>query len=415
MAINNEENYKIDPENISNYIVWFHNDVNAHVENLIKNGLGIDVEFASFKSNGDLVEMKKLPLLNRPDVLVCQDGTKLPIEVKQALESSGCKIAYATSKPRERITQSFQNEVFELTSEEITTDVIKGENVVEKKQTKKDFACEKILEMCQLSNVSKLYKIIEKDSKKTLASVDVGKKIEEGNSLESINKEYLKKLADTMNVYINRKDGYTFGHCQRVAQYTKILGEALGFSKDKIDDMVISAKLHDIGKIAVPQQVITKTSGLNDLEFSAMKSHTNLGADLIPEIKGTNIYGGIRNHHEKYNGAGYPDGLKGDEIPEFAQVIAIADSFDAMTSQRSYNKVKTADEAFEDLINHKGTWYNPTMVDAFVNQMKKCPDILEQLNQAKINADQNILEMNEKERIKMETDKQFTKNLGKRS
>ena len=167
-----------------------------------------------------------------------------------------------------------------------------------------------------------------------------------------VTREYLFKIALILNDFISFKDHYTADHCKRVAVYSEALAIEIGLSSEEIEDIILSAYLHDIGKVALPDAVITKPSGLNDFEFGLMKKHVDLGASILPDNLYLNIKAAIRGHHEKYDGTGYPDNLEGNNITLYAQILAIADSFDAMTSQRSYNRVKSANEAFEDLILH---------------------------------------------------------------
>ena len=261
--------------------------------------------------------------------------------------------------------------------------------------------------MAQMANVSKITKVVQKQAEYAMKTRHVDEEIEHGQSLSDLKKNFLRKVGTRLNMFIDMKDNYTYNHCQRVAEYSEILGRALGLEEDKVDELTLAAELHDIGKLGLPTAVINKTTKLNDEEFKWMKHHTDLGVKIFPDLKCTTLYGGIRSHHEKYDGSGYPDGLAGDQIPYFGQIIAIADSFDAMTSQRSYNKVKSAEEAFKDLIDHKGTWYNPELVDVFVKSMKENKEIMKKLEEAKIEADKRCSEKDAKVVQKTRLDEKF--------
>lgn len=139
---------------------------------------------------------------------------------------------------------------------------------------------------------------------------------------------------------IDAKDKYTSGHSQRVAEYSREIALRAGKSAEKQKAIYYMGLLHDIGKIGVPLEIINKTSRLNDEEYQTIKTHTVIGADILRAIgEFPELLLGARSHHERYDGKGYPDGLKGNEIPEEARIIAVADAYDAMTSTRSYRGI----------------------------------------------------------------------------
>ena len=140
----------------------------------------------------------------------------------------------------------------------------------------------KIINMCQMANIGKLQKITKIQAKEIYNSIQVNKQIQGGKTIETVSKEFLFKLANTLNNFIELKDNYTAGHCQRVANYAEALSQELGLNEEQLEDLILAANLHDIGKIALPDAVITKTTKLNDLEFNLMKKHVELGALLLP-------------------------------------------------------------------------------------------------------------------------------------
>lgn len=396
-------------ENLNNekYVVWLYNASSRTFSTFFKSLDNDYFELSDVGDFGPFYDLKNSELLGRPDLLICEDGTKLPPDIKRILTDSCCGVAYVTNKPNERQTENMFNHVFELTDEPITVEVMRGRTPVTINTTKKDLNISQMIDMAQMANVSKITKVVQKHADYAMKTMHVDDEIEHGQSLSDLKKNFLRKVGTRLNMFIDMKDNYTYNHCQRVAEYSEILGRALGLEEDKVDELTLAAELHDIGKLGLPTAVINKTTKLNDEEFKWMKHHTDLGVKIFPDLKCTTLYGGIRSHHEKYDGSGYPDGLAGDQIPYFGQIIAIADSFDAMTSQRSYNKVKSAEEAFKDLIDHKGTWYNPELVDVFVKSMKENKEIMKKLEEAKIEADKRCSEKDAKVVQKTRLDEKF--------
>lgn len=163
------------------------------------------------------------------------------------------------------------------------------------------------------------------------------------------------------------KDPYTSGHSERVANYALILAKEIGgFTKDQLKSFYSACLLHDIGKINIPDQILMKPSSLSAEEYEIIKSHTVVGAEAISKVAGLkSSIDIIRSHHERWDGKGYPDQLKAEEIPFLARITAIADAFDAMTSSRSYRKALTADEAYKRIIEAQGTQFDPELINVF--------------------------------------------------
>jgi putative nucleotidyltransferase with HDIG domain len=171
---------------------------------------------------------------------------------------------------------------------------------------------------------------------------------------------------------ISTKDKYTFGHSERVMSYALALAEKLGLTGDEKDTLRYGAYLHDIGKIDIETAVLRKETSLNEDEWKAMKSHTVRGSDLIlPLAAFKGIVPIIRSHHENYDGTGYPDGLKGRDIPLVARILRIADSFDAMTTDRPYRKALSLTEACEELKRYAGSYYDPELVSVFLGTVEE--------------------------------------------
>jgi len=167
---------------------------------------------------------------------------------------------------------------------------------------------------------------------------------------------------------IDTKDSYTHGHSERVTQYSLAIAEGLGCNSKEKEDIQLAALLHDIGKIGLPDIILHKPTGLSDEEFEEIKKHPLKGSKILDHIKElTTIIPGMRHHHERFAGGGYPDNLKGEDIPLSAKIISIADAFDAMTSDRSYRKGMGYDEALKRIKDSAGTQFDPKIVDVFVN------------------------------------------------
>jgi len=166
---------------------------------------------------------------------------------------------------------------------------------------------------------------------------------------------------------IDMKDRYTNGHSFRVAKYTKMLAEKLNYTDREIENMYNIALLHDIGKISIPDKILNKTEALNDEEYAVMKQHSANGYEVLKDIKiAPDLALGAGYHHERLDGKGYPAGLSGEKIPMVAQVIAVADTFDAMYSTRPYRKKMQLDVVIERIKQVAGTQLNPDVVDKLV-------------------------------------------------
>ena len=185
-------------------------------------------------------------------------------------------------------------------------------------------------------------------------------------------KKLIREIIESFAKVIDMKDSYTQGHSTRVAKYTKMLATELGYDEDTIDQYYNIALMHDIGKIAIPDQVLNKPGKLTDEEYGIIKSHTERGYDVLKNISlMPDIVVGAEAHHERPDGTGYPNHLKGDEIPRVAQIIAVADTFDAMYSDRPYRKRMNFDKAVSIIKDVSGTQLTSDVVDAFLRLVEK--------------------------------------------
>lgn len=176
------------------------------------------------------------------------------------------------------------------------------------------------------------------------------------------------KMLETLAGTIDAKDKYTNGHSVRVAIYATKLAEAIGWDEESVTKLRYEALLHDIGKIGVPDLILNKPSRLSEMEFELIKSHTVIGSDILKNMVAVpNAYEVARHHHERYDGNGYPSGLKGIEIPLSARIVCIADAYDAMSSDRIYRKALPKEAIRKELIQGRGTQFDPELLDIFLN------------------------------------------------
>lgn len=186
------------------------------------------------------------------------------------------------------------------------------------------------------------------------------------------NQRLINEMTKVFAKCIDMKDEYTRGHSTRVAIITAMIAKKIGKNQEEIEKIFNIALLHDIGKISIPDNILNKPGRLDDEEFKVMKSHSQNGYDVLKDITiAPEISLGAGCHHEKYDGTGYPKGLKGDEIPEVAQIISIADAFDAMYSTRPYRRQMPLEDVVNEIKRCSGHQFNPRLVDAFLSLVEK--------------------------------------------
>ncbi len=194
----------------------------------------------------------------------------------------------------------------------------------------------------------------------------------ESERLKMENLRMGEMMAKTILKALDCKDHYTFGHSMRVAYFSLVTGRELGLSEFELRELELSAIFHDVGKIGTPDNVLNKPSRLTEEEFLVMKKHPELSYEILKEYPGLEkIAENARLHHERFDGRGYPLGLKGDEIPLYARIILIADTFDAMTSTRPYRKGLDYSVAYDELNQFSGSQFDPQCVKAFISGMAK--------------------------------------------
>lgn len=171
---------------------------------------------------------------------------------------------------------------------------------------------------------------------------------------------------------IDTKDPYTRGHSERVSVYARTIAEYMDFGPEEVERIYLSALLHDVGKIGIQDRILQKPAALTDEEYEIMKTHPEKGYKIMREVEQLgDVVPGMRYHHESWDGSGYPFGLKYDEIPLIARIVAVADSFDAMTTNRPYQKKMTLEKAVERIVMLSGKRFDPHVVQAFVRSYEE--------------------------------------------
>ena len=204
------------------------------------------------------------------------------------------------------------------------------------------------------------------------------------DTYNKLEKAYLESI-ETLRFTVEAKDTYTRGHSDRVSEYSVLIGQKLGLSDEDINTLKVGGLFHDIGKIGVPDSILLKNAKLTDEEYSEIKNHPSIGAHILSNAT---IFKDalpiVKHHHERYDGTGYPGKLKGEDIPMLARIAAVADSFDAMTSRRTYRNSLDLDFVKTEIERCKGTQFDPACAEAFLdilnNEYEKIEEIRNKYN-----------------------------------
>jgi HD-GYP domain-containing protein (c-di-GMP phosphodiesterase class II) len=206
----------------------------------------------------------------------------------------------------------------------------------------------------------------EKLRARTIRLVESNRLLEE-SALEAV---------ESLNATVDAKDPYTAGHSQRVQRIAVGLGEELGLGRECLDVLRFAGLFHDIGKIGVPDAILTKPDRLTELEYEIVKRHPEDGARIIGRLHRLHAaVPAVLHHHERWDGFGYPHGLRGEEIPLEASIVGLADAVDAMTTDRPYSSARSLEEATAEVVRNRGTQFAPAVVDAFVALVARSPEL----------------------------------------
>lgn len=225
---------------------------------------------------------------------------------------------------------------------------------------------------CEKSdNLDQLLLLVES----ALKSVDQMRLINSINEeLKDKNEELEKSYLDTIGILrqtVEAKDPYTKGHSDRVSKYSVMLGRKLELSEEEIHTLEIGGYFHDIGKIGIPDSILLKESKLDDEEYSQIMNHPSIGAHILGDVEMfKDLIPIVLHHHERYDGRGYPSKLAGEDIPLLARIAAIADSFDAMTSKRSYRNALPLDVVIAEIERCSGTQFDPKIAAVFLEMLR---------------------------------------------
>lgn len=184
--------------------------------------------------------------------------------------------------------------------------------------------------------------------------------------------EIINESIETFTGFIDAKDPYTNGHSKRVAAYTRMIAKEMGYEGEELDRIYYVALLHDCGKIGVPDNILGKPGRLTDEEFAIIKSHTVRGGEILSSFKSLeNVGEGARYHHERYDGKGYPEGKAGEDIPLIARMICVADSFDAMNTNRVYRNKLSREHIISEIETNKGKQFDPEIADIMLRLLRE--------------------------------------------
>ncbi len=317
----------------------------------------------------------KITGAERAFLLVSDESGKLEIKLAKNilgewLEPEKCEISFNTAKRVYKTGQPF-----------VSVDVSDDKSMVFHQSVIK-LGLNSVMAV-PLKFKNKILGVIYVDSKLAVSSFDTDDleiflaladqaavAIENARLIEE-NKELLFSTIEALAESIEKRDPYTGGHTRRVLEISVKIAKKLNLDNKTIENLKLGALLHDIGKIGIDDKILRKRGKLDDNEYSIIKKHPQLGYEIIKHVKQLrDAVPGVLYHHEKEDGSGYPMGLKGDEIPFIAKIIAIADAYDAMTTDRPYRKGLSVKEAVEELVRNKDKQFSSEIVEAFIEVLK---------------------------------------------
>jgi putative two-component system response regulator len=193
-----------------------------------------------------------------------------------------------------------------------------------------------------------------------------------------VEQDSLLSALTSLAVALEARDPYTRSHSRNVAHFSAKLAQRMNLSDAEVDEIHLAGQLHDIGKIGIRDEVLLKPGALTREEFTEIKKHPALSVEILRPFRHMdNIRSAIRHHHERMNGTGYPDGIKGDEIPLSARIMAVVDAYDAMTSDRPYRPARSLEDTVAELKHMSGPLLDPDCVQAFLDMLEEDPELSE--------------------------------------
>jgi putative nucleotidyltransferase with HDIG domain len=216
-----------------------------------------------------------------------------------------------------------------------------------------------------------LYQAKQTGRNKTCLSTEVTKSETSSVSVEMENKTRALSIVYALAATVDAKDHYTYGHSKKVSDYAVAIAEVMGFPSNRIATIRAAGLLHDVGKVGIPDSILKKKEPLTPSDWDYIKAHPRVGVEILRHVTDLSpCLPVILHHHERFDGTGYPSGLKGDTIPLEARILAVVDAFEAITSQRSYRTQPTPLEAFTELRRCSGTQFDPQLVNIFCKIME---------------------------------------------
>lgn len=333
-------------------------------------------------------------------IIVVDDEQGIVDSLSIFLKRSGYDFTGLTN-PLEAI-ERVRNEHFDMMILDFMMDPIHGDEVVEEiRKFNKDLY---ILLLTGHKNLAPPLETIkrleiqgycEKSDKfdQLLLLIESGiKSIEQMNTIKTINKQLHDKNEELERAYLDTigilrqtveaKDPYTRGHSDRVSEYSVLIGKKLGLDEKTLHILKIGGLFHDIGKIGIPDSILLKESKLSDEEYSQIKNHPMIGVHMLGDAAiFTDILPIVKHHHERYDGRGYPSQLVGDDIPYVARIAAVADTFDAMTSKRSYRDSLPIDVVRAEIERCSGTQFDPNIAKVFLDIMNNDFDLIREIQE----------------------------------
>ena len=230
-----------------------------------------------------------------------------------------------------------------------------------------------------------IVKPITVDELPVVVERNLQRKILEKKQFQNNRADSLLKALKALMRALDAKDSYTYGHSQRVVRLAMKMGDELNLSSDEKYTLQLAASLHDIGKIGMPDNILKKADSLEDIEMRKAKDHPVVGSEILGEIEElSEVASIVRHHHERFDGKGYPDGLKGNAIPLFSRILFILDAYEAIASDRVYRKGIGQQKALDEIVQNAGSQFDPELVEVFLRAMAK---IAEENGKASDNSD----------------------------